>query len=382
MTKSYRIESIDILRGLVMVLMAMDHTRDFFASSGLNPRDVNDTLVFMTRWITHLCAPTFIFLGGVAIYLWQDRHTREETSRFIFTRGLWLILLEFTLVKLGWTFNITPSFMMAQVIWVIGLSMVVMSVVIYLPLRIIALVSAVMIFGHNIFDSIEAVKLGSFKWLWMFLHEPGMLYPWSDARFFVVYPMIPWVAVMSAGYCFGAFFLQPKVNRMRWILVFGIASVTSFIILRFTNIYGDPAPWIVQDTIVATLLSFINCEKYPPSLLYLLMTLGLAFLLLVLFENVRCTFSIILMTFGRVPLFFYILHIPIIHFVAVVVAVVRGEEFLWLFNEPFFSKPADYGYNLGVVYVVWLCVVAGLYPVCRAFEIFKRKQKRWWLRYL
>jgi len=241
----------------------------------------------MTPWVTHICAPTFIFLAGVSIYLWQQRHTKKETSRFILIRGLWLILLEFTLVKLGWTFNISPEFMAAQVIWVIGMSMVFMSIAIYLPLRLVALLSAVLIIGHNAFDTISAEKLGEYKWLWALLHEQAIVTPWSNVKLFVVYPLIPWLAVMSLGYCFGGYFLQPKSSRIRYYLIFGITSIALFTALRFSNYYGDPMPWIDQGTTVTKILSFINCEKYPPSLLYLLMTLGLASLLLVFMENAQ-----------------------------------------------------------------------------------------------
>jgi uncharacterized membrane protein len=364
-----------MLRGLVILLMALDHTRDFFGSSGLNPRDVHDPLLFMTRWVTHLCAPTFIFLAGVSIYLWQQRHTKKETSRFILIRGLWLILLEFTLVKLGWTFNINPEFMVAQVIWVIGASMVFMSLVIYLPLRLMVLLSAVLIIGHNAFDTISAEKLGEYKWLWVVLHEQAILTPWSNVKFFVAYPLIPWLAVMPLGYCFGGFFLQPKSSRIRCYLIFGIISIALFIVLRFSNYYGDPMPWIDQGTIVTKILSFINCEKYPPSLLYLLMTLGPALLLLAFMENAQGNLSRLLLVFGRVPLLFYIIHLPVIHLFAVTVAAVRGENLAWLFKEPVFSKPVDYGYNLGIVYLVWIVVISCLYPVCRKYRQLKQKHK-------
>jgi uncharacterized membrane protein len=191
MINTSRIESIDMLRGLVMLLMALDHTRDFFGNSSLNPRDVNETLLFMTRWVTHLCAPTFIFLAGVSIYLWQHRHTKKETCRFILFRGLWLIFLAFTLIKVIWTFSISPTFMIVQIIWVIGVSMVIMSTAIYLPLRVLALLSIVMIVGHNAFDTISAEKLGTYRWLWVLLHEEAILNPWRKVKFYVSYPLIP-----------------------------------------------------------------------------------------------------------------------------------------------------------------------------------------------
>jgi len=368
-----RIESIDMLRGLVIVLMAFDHTRDFFGRSGLNPRDVHEPLLFMARWVTHICAPTFIFLAGVSIYLWQQKHTKKATSRYILIRGLWLILLEFTLVRLGWTFNINPEFMIAQVIWVLGVSMVFMSIAIYLPLRLVALLSVVLIIGHNAFDTISVEKLGAYQWLWAVLHKQFILTPWNNVHLFVTYPLIPWLAVMSLGYCLGGYFLHPKSSRIRYYLIFGITSLALFTALRFSNYYGDPKPWIDQGTAVTKILSFINCEKYPPSLLYLLMTMGLASLLLVFMENAQGKLSRLLLVFGRVPLFFYIIHLPVIHLSAVTVAAVRGENLAWLFKEPFFSKPVDYGYNLGIVYLVWVFVIACLYPACLKYRQLKQK---------
>ena len=375
MINTTRIESIDRLRGLVMLLMALDHTRDFFGNSSLTPRDVNEPLLFMTRWVTHLCAPTFIFLAGVSIYLWQRRHTKKETSRYLLFRGLWLIVLAFTLVKAIWTFNISPDFMIVQVIWVIGASMVIMSTAIYMPMRLLALLSVVMIAGHNAFDTISAEKLGVYRWLWAMLHEQAILSPWRNVKFYVSYPLVPWLAVMSLGYCFGVFFLLPKSSRIRCYLNVGITLIALFIVLRFSNYYGDPVPWVNQGTTVTKILSFINCEKYPPSLLYLLMTLGPALLLLAFMENAQGKLSTLLLVFGRVPLLFYVVHIFVIHLLAVTVAAVKGENLDWLFNEPFFSKPVDYGYNLGIVYVVWIVVIACLYPVCGKYWQLKQNHK-------
>jgi uncharacterized membrane protein len=263
--------------------------------------------------------------------------------------------------------------MIAQVIWVIGISMVIMSTAIYLPLRALALLSLVMIVGHNAFDTISAEKLGTYRWLWVLLHEEAILTPWRNVKFYVSYPLIPWPAVMSLGYCFGGFFLRPKSSRILCHLLFGFTSIVLFIILRFSNYYGDPMPRINQGTTVTKILSFINCEKYPPSLLYLLMTLGPALLLLALLENAQGKISRLLLVFGRVPLLFYMIHVAVIHLFAVIVAAVKGENLDWLFNEPYFSKPVDYGYNLGIVYLVWIVVIACLYPICINYWQLKQK---------
>lgn len=366
-----RIQSIDRLRGLVILLMALDHTRDFFAGSGINPRDVHAPLLFMTRWITHLCAPTFIFLAGASIFLWQQNHSKRETSYFNLTRGFWLIFLEFSVVKLGWTFNVNLDFMVAQVIWAIGVSMVFMSMAIYLPMRWLALFSGITIIGHNALDIISAEQFGAYKGLWVILHEQALLTPWHNVRLFIAYPLIPWLAVMSLGYCVGGYFLHAQTTRIRYFLSVGISLIVLFIALRFSNVYGDPKPWITQDTTLATLLSFINCEKYPPSLLYLLMTLGISALLLVGMENLQGKLSTVLLTFGRVPLLFYVIHLPILHLFAIILAAINGQSLDWLFKDPFASKPADYGYSLAVVYMVWIVTVACLYPVCHKYWLLK-----------
>ncbi len=373
MTMTTRIESIDRLRGLVILLMALDHTRDFFSGGGISPRDVHAPLLFMTRWITHLCAPTFIFLAGASIFLWQQNHSKKETSRFNLIRGLWLIFLEFSVVKLGWTFNVSLEFMVAQVIWAIGVSMVFMSMAIYLPMRWLAMLSVITIAGHNVLDSIDAGQFGDYKWLWVLLHEQAPLTLWANVQVFIAYPLIPWLAVMSLGYCVGGYFLQPATTRSRHFLFIGISLITLFALLRYSNIYGDPKPWLTQDTRLATLLSFINCEKYPPSLLYLLMTLGVGSLLLVVMENLQGKLSELLLTFGRVPLLFYVIHLPLLHLFAIALAAINGENLAWLFKDAFDSKPAGYGYGLGMVYMVWLVAVACLYPVCRNYWRLKSK---------
>ncbi len=370
---SSRIEAIDMLRGLVILLMALDHTRDFFGHSGMNPRDIHEPWLFMTRWVTHLCAPTFIFLAGISIYLWEQRHSKKEASRFILFRGLWLIFLEFTLVRVGWTFDVIPGFMLAQVIWVLGVSMVLMSLTLYLPVKWLALLSLIMIGGHNVFDKMSAEKLTAYKDIWRVLHEPALLNLGKNVELFITYPLIPWLAVMSLGYCCGRFFLQAPASRIRYYLIFGITSLALFSILRFSNEYGDPMPWIDQGTISTKILSFINCEKYPPSLLYLLMTLGVASLLLVFMEKATTGIRQFLVVFGRVPLLFYLVHLPLIHGYTIIFAVVKGEKTEWLFKEPFFSKPVDYGYNLSTVYVIWIIVIAFMYPVCVKYWRFKQK---------
>lgn len=384
-TMHYRIDAIDVLRGLVMLLMALDHTRDFLTAGSFDPRDFNQPVLFMTRWVTHICAPTFVFLVGLSLVLWQSRRTKTKnhTAAYVFSRGIWLIFLEFTLVRMGWTFSLSPDFMFMQVIWVIGVSMVVLSGLIFLPLRVIAIFSLFLIVGHNLLDAIQPDSFGNLGWIWRILHAPSFIYPWEGVKLFALYPIIPWVGVMSLGYFMGSLLVQKPTRRKKWWFALGGASLVAFAILRAVNIYGDPVPWNVQEGFLQTTLAFINCEKYPPSLLYLLMTLGISWLFLAFFDGKDNVVTRILKKFGRVPLFFYLIHIPIIHVIALIMAYLSGVESTWLFYEPFFSKPEEYGFSLAVVYIVWGLLVAALYLPCKWFGIFKRRwKKQWWASYL
>jgi uncharacterized membrane protein len=374
-----RVSSIDILRGLVMVLMALDHVRDFFTDVRFDPLDLSQTSapLFLTRWITHFCAPTFVFLAGVSAYLGGRRCTRTELSRFLFTRGLWLIVLEVTLMSLVWTFNVRYEHgLFLQVIWAIGVSMIVLAALVHLPLRAIATFSIVIILGHNLLDGIEPQSLGAWAPLWSLLHVQGPI-----PHAFVAYPLIPWIAVMSLGYCVGAQFELAPQQRTQRFIYFGAASLTVFVLLRTTNLYGDPADWSLQSTTLHTLLSFVDVQKYPPSLQYLLLTLGTAFLLLATLESARSKFSEVLRTFGRVPLFFYVLHIALAHLAAGIIALATGYGTA-LLSDDFMSIPEQWGFGLPVVYLAWLLVVATLYPACRWFAAVKRRRDDWWLSYL
>jgi uncharacterized membrane protein len=238
-----RLVSIDLLRGLVMVLMALDHTRDFFGSSGMNLRDVTDPALFLTRWITHFCAPVFVLLAGVSAWLYEARGRRVgEVSRFLFTRGLFLMLMEFTVVRLGWTFDLGANSFVTQVIWAIGASMVVLSGLIYLPRRAIAAIGLAMIAGHNLLDGIGAGQFGSAGWMWTLLHEPKLLRLYGDTTLFALYPLIPWVGVMATGYALGPLFALDRAIRVRWLVGLGVCATAGFVLLRAMNVYGDPAP--------------------------------------------------------------------------------------------------------------------------------------------
>jgi uncharacterized membrane protein len=374
-----RVASIDILRGLVMVLMALDHVRDFFTDAHFDPLDFSRTTapLFLTRWITHFCAPTFVLLAGVSAYLTGRSCTRAELSRFLFTRGLWLVVLEVTVMSLVWTFNVRYDHgLFLQVIWAIGVSMIVLAALVYLPVRHIVVISLAVIFGHNLLDGIEPQSFGAWAPAWSLLHVSQPI-PYG----FVAYPLVPWIAVMSLGYCIGSLFDLEREHRRQWFMYLGAGSLTLFVLLRATNVYGDPADWTLQSTTVRTLLSFVDVYKYPPSLQYLLLTLGAALLLLAALEPVRGKFAEVLRTFGRVPLFFYVLHIALAHLAAGVIALAMGFGTA-LLSDDFMQVPQQWGFGLPVVYIAWLFVVATLYPACRWFAAVKRRRDDWWLSYL
>jgi uncharacterized membrane protein len=384
--KSPRLNSVDLLRGVVMVIMALDHVRDFFTDVRYDPLDLTQTsaALFMTRWITHFCAPTFVFLAGSGAFLAGSRgKTKTELAKFLFSRGLWLVFLELTWVRFGWFFNLDYSFTIGQVIWAIGWSMVVLAGLIFLSIRTITVFGIVMIATHNMFDHLAPEQVGVFGWPWQILHAGGII-PYAPGYvFFAVYPLIPWIGVMAAGYGFGSILTKEETLRKKLLLRLGFGLTAAFVIIRATNLYGDPYHWSTQKDLLFTFFSFIGCEKYPPSLLYLLVTLGPAIMLLVFFERAKGRVAEFFIVFGRVPLFYYILHVPLIHALAVSIAYVFGISVPFMFqNIPPWEWPTGYGYGLPVVYVVWAAVIAILYPVCRWFANVKRRRKDVWLSYL
>lgn len=382
-----RLISIDLLRGMVMALMALDHVRVFFSNVGFRATDLTQTTVplFLTRWITHLCAPSFIFLAGVAVYLYSIRKqtSQPDLSKYLIIRGLFLIFLELTIVRLGWFFDLTYTFSAAGVLWAIGWSMIFLAALIHLPIRIIASIGILIIFGHNLLDPIQAEKLGRFGWIWSILHEPGMLTPIPGKFFFISYPLIPWIGVIAIGYVFGTVFTQELSQRLKLLWRWGLSCLLGFIVLRFLNIYGDPNPWSFQANISYTILSFVNCHKYPPSLLYLLMTLGLMFLLLYVFEKYRIKILKPLILLGQAPLFFYIVHIWLIHGLAIMLAIpkygLKAVFFPFLISR---MMPVDYGYELSTIYSLWIVIMILLYATCNWFLSYKARSQKWWLKFL
>ena len=379
-----RLDSVDLLRGLVMVVMALDHTRDFFGAGAMNPRDVAEPALFLTRWITHFCAPVFIFLAGLSAYLYGSRgRTTGELSCFLLTRGFWLILIEFTLVRFGWTFGLDLGVFVMQVIWAIGASMVVLAVLVNLPRWAVLTVGLGMIAGHNLLDSVRAEDLGAVSPLWTVVHQPGLLPLTATTHLFVLYPLIPWVGVMATGYALGPVFALKRHVRVGLLAGLSAAVTAGFVLIRAANFYGDPSPWSVQPTGLATVLSFLNCEKYPPSLLYLMMTLGPGLVLLAAFEGVRGRLADIVITFGRVPLFYYVAHLYLIHLLAIPFALAALGDAAWLLGDgPLRHKPHGYGLDLAGIYAAWLFVVAALYWPCHWFAALKQRRTDWWLSYL
>ena len=368
-----RIGSVDTLRGLVMVIMALDHTRDFFSTTGFNPREVTNPLLFLTRWVTHFCAPTFILLAGLSAFLYGRGKSLGELSRFLLVRGLWLILIDLTLIKFGWRFELDLYRLSAGVIFVIGASMVALSALIWLPRWAIASLALLMIAGHNLLDNVRAEDLGEASGAWHVLHEPGLVPLGDSVTLYILYPLVPWIGVMASGYLLGPVMQLDQGKRQRILLAVGAAITVGFLVLRVTNVYGDPTPWTPQDTWLSTILSFFNCEKYPPSLLYLMMTLGPALILLALFEQVHGALASFLATFGRVPFFYYLVHIYLIHALAVATAFALTGVL---------TTTPQINFNLVGVNTVWMIAVVLLYPICRWFSELKEKSSGWWWTYL
>jgi uncharacterized membrane protein len=388
-TTPARLESVDVLRGLVMVLMALDHTRDFFHNGiyqGVDPLDLGKTTLplYFTRWITHFCAPVFIFLAGTGAFLSTTRgKSKRELSWFLLTRGLWLVLLELTWIRwAGWSFAINLHEHWGIVIWAIGWSMVVLAALVHLPTWAITAFGLVMIATHNAFDGVKPESWGSLAWLWRVLHAGGQFPIAPGYTFGAGYPLIPWMGVMAAGYGFGAVLQREPERRRRWLARVGVNLIVVFFLLRFSNLYGDAKLWTSQPTGLKTLLSMLDCTKYPPSLCYLLMTLGPALLVLALLDRGTPWFLKPALVFGRVPLFYYLLHLPLIHGLAVAVNLIRFGHADWLYGLAPAKPPPDAGFGLPVVYLAWLFVVVLLYPACRWFADLKSRRREAWLSYL
>ncbi len=392
-----RIQSIDIIRGLAMVIMALDHVRDYFhytanTDDPLNLATTSPALYF-TRWITHFCAPIFVFLSGTSVFLQSQRKTPKELGVFLLKRGLWLILMEWTLVAFAWTFNTNFNIIPFQVIWAIGISMFILGLLILarLSYSILLVLGLVIVFGHNLLDIPES-KPGFEAGFWwdLFHHGTFKIYPISDNRVaMLVYPFVPWTGLMILGYCAGVLFTSrfTAEQRKKILVRTGLGLIVFFVALRFSNVYGDPVDWSRQEIPLYTFLSFIKVNKYPPSLLYLCITIGPALILLALVESINNWFTKSMITFGRTAFFYYILHLYLIHIIAAIFFFARGHSFAEARNVgkqfPFMYVAPGEGSGLLVVYAVWLGVILLLYPLCKKYDQYKTAHKeKWWLSYL
>jgi uncharacterized membrane protein len=378
-----RLDSIDALRGLVMIIMALDHVRDFLHRGAMSasPTDLRTTttLLFLTRWVTHLCAPVFMLTAGLgAFFYWHSGgRTKKQLSWFLVTRGLWLIVLELTVMQLAYNFDISTSYpIFLLVLWVLGACMIALAGLVWLPLPVLLGLSVATIVLHPLAPA------------WNVLHQVGA-FPFAGRIFISAYPLIPWVAVMALGFCLGPLLVEHDRRRSR-LLSIGAALTLAFAVMRLANVYGDPQPWTAQATPILTALSFLNTAKYPPSPAFLLMTLGPGLLLLGWFQGMTFARSNPLIVFGRVPLFYFVLHFFAAHAAAVMLAAFTygTAAFGFMFQPvpsmggPAKSFPPDFGYDLWVTYVMWIVIVAALYPLCTWYAQFKEKHRSWWTSYV
>jgi uncharacterized membrane protein len=376
-----RVDHVDLLRGLVMVIMVLDHVRAYFSGAHFDPTDLTRTTpaLFATRWITHYCAPIFVFLAGASVWIAGTRRTRGELARFLLSRGIWLVFLELTVISFAWYLSTAWTLgAFAQVIWAIGWSMVVLAGLIYLPRGAVAAIALAMVLGHNMLDGVTPERFGALAPLWRVLHVSG---PLGIAPILGLYPLVPWIGVMALGFLAGPVVFSSSPKDARRLLWAGAVLVAGFVVLRWVNVYGDPHPRVLHGETDLVVMSFLNLTKYPPSLLYLLMTLGPALLALAWLRRARGSVAEVLITFGRVPFLFYVAHLFLVHALAVGAGVLQGFPASAM-RTVFKQLPADYGFGLPVVYLVWLGVVAALYPVCRRYAALKARSRAWWLSYL
>ena len=380
-----RVESIDLVRGAIMIVMALDHTRDFFGVPGQNPTNLASAsaALFLTRWITHFCAPVFFLLMGTSAFLAGQRRGRAELSRFLATRGAWLIFLELVVVRcFVYQFNVDYRLTMLLVLWALGWALIALAGMVRLPIALIAAIGAAMVAGHNLLDPIRSSSP-----LWRILHAPGVVLDLSGHVVFAAYPLVPWIGVTALGYALGTAYTWPPARRRTLLVRAGLAATLAFVVVRGLNVYGDPAPWTHQRSALFTILSFLNTTKYPPSLAFLLMTCGPALLALAWAESGPPRWLRPVLVFGRVPLFYFVVHFALLHALATVVCIVRYGSGHWMFASPDlanypFTPPPAWGFPLPVVYAIWVAAVAATYPLCRWFAILKARRRDPWLSYL
>jgi len=393
MIKSNRIESIDVLRGVVMILMCLDHTRDYFhdLDAAGDPMNLETTtpMLFFTRYITHFCAPIFVFLSGTSAFLQSQRKTKKELSLFLLSRGVWLIFLEIFLNNFLWQFDITYGGIIMQVIWAIGASMVVMAGLIFLHRHLLLIIGLLIVFGHNLLDNITVKGNEISDLLWMLFHQPGGFQLSEERWMYIGYPMLPWLGIMILGYCAGQFYINGfKADvRKKLLLTIGISSLGLFVILRYFNLYGDPRfNYEIQDSVFKNIAAFIQITKYPPSLHYVLVTIGIASILLAIIENSKNKITNFLLVFGRVPLMFYFAHITVIHLLSMFLMPLMDKPWysaIWSNENQEKGLTGYLGLDLWGVYLFWVLIIALLYFPCRKYMQYKTKNKdKKWLSYL
>lgn len=393
---SNRVESIDFLRGLVMIIMAIDHVRDFFHLDSMivSASDVDRTTpaIFLTRWITHLCAPTFIFLAGTSAYFVAKRKSIPDTAHLLLTRGIWLVGLQVTIVAFAWSFDPLFHYIPSSIISTIGFCMIILSFLIRLKLNTILSFGLVMVFGHNLLDGITFQKGTAMHVVWTFLHGGSTMYTLDNGYTFgFLYPIIPWAGVIALGYCFGRLFDTDfsSEKRKKILLTLSVACLLLFVLLRSTNLYGDPVDWSVRTESFRSIMSFFNVAKYPPSLSFLLVTLGISLMILTLLEGRKLKFASPVTLFGNVAMFYYVMHIFLIHILATLVIVWNGLpwKIMILTTSPSRGLPAlvkeNFGLSLGGTYLVWVIVILILYPMCVWWNKVKSRNKgKWWVSYV
>ncbi|MGZ5920442.1 MAG: DUF1624 domain-containing protein [Rhizomicrobium sp.] len=384
-----RIESIDLVRGLIIIVMALDHTRDFFGDLAADPTALAATAqgLFFTRWITHFCAPAFFLLTGTGAFLSLARLSKPDLSRYLVSRGIWLIFLELVVMRFALQFNIDYHVTIVTVLWALGWAMIVLAGLIWLPLWIIAVIGTLMVAGHNLLDGIHADAFGAWAPLWTILHAPGIVLNNGHMLVVISYVLIPWVGVTALGYVLGAAYRGSAKRRRDLLLWLGLGLTLAFVALRFSNFYGDHVLWSPQKSPLWTAISFLNTSKYPPSLLFLLMTVGPVLLLLRVFEDRVPNALRPALIIGKVPLFFFVVHFFLIHLLAVAASEMRYDRVSEMFQSPDlrhfpFSQPPGWGESLPVIYAIWLGVVLLMFPLCRWFARVKQQRKAWWLSYL
>jgi len=381
MTHTDRYQGIDVIRGLAIVLMALDHIRDYWAPTAFSTLDLSNTSPawFMTRWITHFCAPAFIFLAGVSAYLQLAKQgDKMALSRYLLLRGLWLVLLEIVVVNISWKAALPIDYLWLQVIWVIGLSMIFCAAAIWLPVLPLALLAVIMVAGHDLLNGIQPTD--GWQWWWHILHQRGGFEVFNSGyHFFIAYPLLPWPGVMLLGYLLGHLYVKYPQHIVPWTTLLGGASLCLFIVLRAWGQYGDPSPYLAQSTSVFSILSFLNVSKYPASLQFIAITLGLCLLLMAFAQRFQFWGASILATFGKVPLFFYLLHIPLIHLSSQIWTALNYGNAVNMLTAGSDDWPVGYEPALWRAYLVWAVFLIGMYFLCRAYWRVKSTRRDVWL---